>query len=942
MKSFLLWWFISNFVLIIKCTDIEEGDIIKDLKEGYYSSDEEDSRDGDSTADKAEFREALENVNFDEESSEYQLKKAHKRQSTGLGGYRPLSCLDGTGDEVDWWVVLKEPNGLRYLYYSSKDVGKRPEFRPLNPNFLLNDPETSPVLKTIYHSGNRDPSEVWFGWNDQPHDGRDAYGANVCGTKHAHSKGFYAQNAVFHPPQNGEKVTIGAYTILTSLPRFPVTETVTPVNYGAAQKNRLPRNQSDIFGSNLNTNGQHFICLNFPRHRATLEKFNNFYEVPLFTTTSFKQPQHINFLTKYLKTIHPAIIGTNFEDQLASHYIWRRYFSHLKLPFPVAEYYLNNSCANQKLLAYSKESLPSKLNAEKNTNTSTSTMNININIFPLSSSPFYINEKGRVIFDQDASSFKSRWEPNYASQNGCIDGRQSACLASFSFTTTGLQSPLELQLFAKHGLLVMDLYDDWAALQLVQNQTKSEGYFTGQVVDRYGLLVQSWFDSKTSLPRRPDKKIFNPETWKLSATVHIDNVGEFSLPTFNDGTHLTTTRIEEASHKDHSKWAIGFAMDTFNHEYTDEDEGLAKQEYGFKPLIFFSDLNRANTQIQLKDKAQGRGGGIVAIGSTSLWTTMMKLKPRAQKSKCLNKNKNKARALQKNLMKHTKSIASLASSLPVRELRSTLFKTLRLSKIESRNHKKAVEFVPVLSEISKFLKMIEFESEHVAMTAFKRLFHQFSEGKVNGAAKLSLKATQQRLIEQEGTELEYSSLLRWPKFMGLPAIQMYRKITSDSQEDDEEPKILRCKEDDSITTVNSIESLSHQLMRLKESKEVQTTETSTCESSVQTEYELVGSLERAMRELEIDERTEENENFEEASEEYDENDYISDEFDSSYGSDKNDSGSDVDDSHRRYKDSDSDSNASSSVQDTEYAEIMLKEWDENEGYELDDKGNEDY
>lgn len=135
-----------------------------------------------------------------------------------------MSCLDGNGNEVDWWFLYKEPNGLRYLSFTSADLKNgRSAFHPLNSNILITDPKTSPVLKTIYHPMNFDATEVWLGWNDQILGDLDAYGERISTFKHAHSKGFYAINAtkdnISHKNNdNNVRATIGAYAIMTSLP----------------------------------------------------------------------------------------------------------------------------------------------------------------------------------------------------------------------------------------------------------------------------------------------------------------------------------------------------------------------------------------------------------------------------------------------------------------------------------------------------------------------------------------------------------------------------------------------------------------------------------------------------------------------------------------------------------------------------------------------------
>lgn len=754
MKSDPFQFFLVALLIFLKlvAASISEGDDEFSINFKGQSSDDEDSvRSGD-----LGLEEALENVHFGVESSGIFQKRADSQlRVADQNGVKPLSCLDGNGKEVDWWFAYKEPNGKRYLYLSSVDVESSTtpaKFLPLRSKYLINDPVTSPVLKTIYRSRD-DASEVWMGWNDQPSDNLDAYGARVCPVKHAHSKGFYAQNAIL---TSAKEVVIGSYAILTSLPQFPQIAQG-PYAFGGAVKNKLPLNQSQIFGTNLDANGQHFMCLSFPRERVTLETAEaEILEVPII----FNSVRN-NFLTKYLKTIHPAIVGTNFADQNVGQWIWRRYFSLLKYPYSAAHQFLTHPNPNQKLIAYSVPDLPSfHYNRQASL----------IFIFPLTTSQFHRNKKGEIEYA--SSSFSSRWDVRFAHQNGCTDGNQQTCLQSFTFNTTTLQSGLSAIFFAKHPMSILDLYDDWATLQVAEAQKYVENYYAGQNVDRYGLLVQSWIDTKTVLPRKSDKKIYDRDG-KLIAKVHIDNVAHFHMPQGSHGSMRVDT-----SHKDHSKWAIGFALDTFN-----TDGSLEDDEAIFNPLLFISDLNRATTQARLKGKNQGRGGGIVAISSSSLWHAFMDLSPRSYRQRFVTNGKNRTRQLQNRLRSHTSSfICNRFGDLPVVPLRKFTFKALRLSRKEAKKPVKAVKFVPVLNEISQFIKMAEFQPEHAAIAAFQRLFRNISEGKILEAARNAWDRTLQQLRSNSRNEIV--SVADWPKLFAIPGVQFYREIP-ESREDDE-------------------------------------------------------------------------------------------------------------------------------------------------------------
>ena len=290
------------------------------------------------------------------------------------------------------------------------------------------------------------------------------------------------------------------------------------------------------------------MCLSFPRQKVQLETGRrNVKEVPLngFPST------HQNFLSKYLSTIHPAIVGTNFADKNPSHWLWRRYFSFLKYPFPMVSDYLNHPNRDYKFWRIMKPPSPQF-------GMMGIVPKVERPIFPLATIQFHRDKRPSRL-----QSKLARFPLGFPLLPGKMDVlRQRINLSSVVYVYNDQPSiRLKWQFFAKHCNTIMDLYDDWATLQVAEAQKHVENYFAGETVDRYGLLVQSWIDTKTVLPRKPDKKIFN-EQGKLVAKVHIDNLEHFYMPTSNYPLKVST------SHKDHSKWAISFALDTFNTDGT--------------------------------------------------------------------------------------------------------------------------------------------------------------------------------------------------------------------------------------------------------------------------------------------------------------------------------------------------------------------------------------
>ena len=605
------------------------------------------------------------------------------------------------------------------------------------------------------------------------------------------------------------------------LPRFPKIVSNGRSLYGDALKNALPKNPADIFDTNLAKKGQHFFCMSLPRESVELvEKSKKHFEVPVDFNSA-----HVKFLHKYLKTIHPAIMGTNFSDHNKAHQLWRRYFSLFQVPTDQAIEYLHKPDKNQQNLAYSHNNLPSFKKQVIPENLQ--------HVFPLSSSKFHVLADGTI---KKADHFYSRWDSSFASQNGCFNGSESTCLSSFETRTTNLQSRITLKFFAKHGLVHMDLYDDWATLQLIQSQKSLENHYTGNVIDRYGLLVQSWIDSRIELPRKPDKKIFD-SNGKLMATVHIDNVSHYDMPVKNQRPVRFDT-----GHKDHSKWAVSFALDTLNTDYD-----LNDAENVFVPSVFVTDLNRTYTQARLKSDRQGRGGGAVVTGSVNLWRALMKLNPRVGKQdqeRFANSTKNRARALQSRLLPHSKSLNSSSFSLPLDPLRPALFRSLRLSKKESKKpSRKSVDFVPFLNEMQKFIKIAENRPEHVAFFAFQRMFKAFNNGNVLGQAETAWNREKEKQNRKEKNDKEYSCLLQMPEIVTIPSLHLHRQIPTDHQYDDEslkraelesqEPHIVKNKEG-ILTRVDIFKSWLDRFHKLPRHEETQSEPITQVDSSTQT------------------------------------------------------------------------------------------------------------
>ncbi len=724
---------------VSKCSDAESD----------YVTDDNDSVDNSTLSSEPEVEEqtmeslvkALEDENFFKRPPQYHASGP----SAPAAEFSPsthLSCRDPDGNAVDWWFIYKEDNsspagplnakGTRFLYYSSAHVKQNiPNPTPLRDDKHITDYRTSPLLQTIYQNYEH---SVWLAWNDQTKDGLDAYGNMINGIKHAHSKGFFAIKALFEDNRQ-DKVNISSYAIMHSLPNFPNIP-MQPKNNGI-YKHFLPH-PPDIFGTNIDDNAQNFMCFNF--ERAKVPYSNG--EV-VYNASNEAQPSHVLFLQKYLKTIHPAIVGTNFDDFDPNFAHWRQYFSFFKMPFNQAHAYFAKSVPfSYRYQAYSAHDLPSALRTGPESN-----------LFPLSKTSFFQNgyyyqpckicgqasqsSSSNQIFQCKVCSM-SRWDAAYSSKNGCVppktetDHMDSSCFAEAVITSTAYQDQITFKIFAKHGASCIDLYDDWAALQLAELQTHFKRDYSKQIPPKHAMLVQTWQDPGT-LPKKQSKKIYDKDG-NVMATVHINNVGSVTLPVEQfsyPGARIARSKTITSYKRDHSKWLLGFTIDSFN-----GDVPAHLNEAQFIPMLCFGDLNRTKTQAKLKDKKQGRGGGLACTTHRGLWGVLASLQPTATLPKFANSKKEKALAIQNRLRGHCSSSfnSSAHDRIKLDSLRSPFFSLLRLRK-DSLKTNQSVDFVSFLSEMSQFLVRARDNAEKTVFYAFQKFYHRVARGKVNGAAK---------------------------------------------------------------------------------------------------------------------------------------------------------------------------------------------------------------
>lgn len=162
-------------------------------------------------------------------------------------------CLDKNGDAVDWWFMMKEAHGSRYIYLDSKMMADGFEFVPV----LSDDIQSvnSPLVRTLRHADPiRNPDYVFRAYNDQPPENLSA--------GNGHSKTISAYRAF--NAEESERIFGASHTdsgyqreytrgifVQHSIPQFPrPPEKWTPVLRGA-----------NMFSSNIEANAQHAFCI---------------------------------------------------------------------------------------------------------------------------------------------------------------------------------------------------------------------------------------------------------------------------------------------------------------------------------------------------------------------------------------------------------------------------------------------------------------------------------------------------------------------------------------------------------------------------------------------------------------------------------------------------------------------------------------------------------
>lgn len=466
----------------------------------------------------------------------------------GLHGLAsPPQCQNSTGEPVDWWLIIKESGGLRYVYYDSKMAqeaghGKH-TFRAMNDIYKLNDPLTSPVLRTIYTPVGIaiDPAlssdMVFIGVNDQPaqkegKNERDAFKAPISDNS-GHVKFFTAAQVEYGPRPDRDEASIYSYLIQHSLPRFPNVNLNEAGTHGRIFANALPASQASIFDSNVTEKGQHFMCMSFhdrqrlddaPEVATGVYKHQLKYRRAEMSTFLQDRSHHFACILHYLKVVHGLVVATNYDPFKAS--------------LGVFHQYLNTY--NQWSEAETREQ-----GLESNANMSrTSLAKNNLNYDSPHLCPMWpMKKRVKLRADGGIEKTKTYVRDTFVLRNSrdpmkgsCRNGQMNdkLCLASAHLRTTVRHHQIESTLLMKNRTVVLGLYDDLIA-PLARAETPIET----------GMIVQTWIDNAT-LPMAH-------KTEGLLLT--IENSTGITLPILGaDGSTSSTSMASLGT--DHSKWAM--------------------------------------------------------------------------------------------------------------------------------------------------------------------------------------------------------------------------------------------------------------------------------------------------------------------------------------------------------------------------------------------------
>ena len=557
-------------------------------------------------------------------------------------------CRDAQGRYVDWWIIIKRSGSAEYVCYSSFNAWRNEPPRPLSPRFRIDDPATSPILRTVYDSepqrnkDNEGTNNIILAWNDQqPHDRQASESAKKKRTggaplnsavlkpknlasnsdelrirsryedllladealketqlgsgkvmdgsgeneDFAHSKGILGLGVPNVPSNGNGRAQVEMYLITHSFPRIP---------NGAdwqedepIKRQYIPRDPKDFFGTNItgtSSKAQHALCISMTQKVQVVNG-----EIVFDRNNLDRRRMNLFSILDGLDIIGPSMTLTNYVPWLTRFRIYHQLFD------------IRSSWSASPIT--DKEKIYN-LNVARATRRTMQTGPVNVNYsqhaFPL------WPHKSRIVFDggvivegRMGTTLGSLRDSGQLHRTRCrvwkeADGerKDAGCYATATLTSTNLTSgrnalkPLVLHVDFKHSRVTSDT-DDFIAARLLplQDLELAASVSKGPKTQVSMVVVhQSWFDHATFGSHA--RTIVDTDRFMLQAWFH-NNLAT-RLPN-EDGT----TILQPSNMKDHSKWFVSY---------------LYAQLGTYQPVAGVTDLNRNAKHTRLNGREYGRAG----------------------------------------------------------------------------------------------------------------------------------------------------------------------------------------------------------------------------------------------------------------------------------------------------------------------------------------------
>lgn len=468
---------------------------------------------------------------------------------------------------------------------------------------MLNDPNNSPLLRTIYNPIDGEDVEpgpdstVFIAVNDQPAQGNNAFNHGV--SNNGHVKFMTSSQAIYQREPGNFKVS--TYLIQHSLPRFPniLKEDMTT---GPIKATKLPKDRAKIFDSNATENAQHFLCMSFEDTVAAqnIRDVSNVRKTILRKALAYNpasmpeilrdSTNHFAAILHYLKVVNAAVVATNYNPFEERFIPYHRYLNVYTNWSKIAQ----QNDANSNLV-------PSRYNLDRNIDS--------LHLCPIWPVPYRgVYEANGSVSKRTKGSAEITYSLRSSGSGPCrfwnLGQEDILCLASANLKTTSLQSQLTGILMMKAEAVSLSPFDDLVSpltVPLTDYEVAKDLSLPEQKMSM-GLIVQSWSDTRTFAE---DQKQLLPPTSPLQVDLTITNSRATFFPVEGKDEDL---RVPNGS--DHSKWTVAFPK---------------AQVGSYAELFCISDLNRTGYHIK-------RGGANTCFSEGPLAQLMLSLKPELRKA----------------------------------------------------------------------------------------------------------------------------------------------------------------------------------------------------------------------------------------------------------------------------------------------------------------------